>query len=222
MWIIWYGPTAVVSDSSSRASQVDGAAESGRLDTLEWLWGRLGGHRDDIVWENAMDAATGAGQLAAVEWLIDRHCTAFDYVFYWAARNGHVDVLDLLWKRVGLDQKATAKMANDSAKSGSVPMLQWVVDHEMPLNSSACHSAASRGHLDALRFLRSHHCPWDGRTLRDAALNGHLDILQWALANGCPWTAEDRQYCLRVCPGHRPGLRRWIKECWPEPPKEDE
>ena len=76
------------------------------------------------------------------------------------------------------------------------------------------------GHLDALRFLRSLHCPWDGHTLKWAAYNGHLNTLQWALVNGCPWTAEDRQECLRNCPRHRTGMRRWIKECWSEkPPK---
>jgi hypothetical protein len=110
-----------------------------------------------------------------------------------------------------------------SARSGSIPMLQWVVDHGLPLTVGACATAASEGHLDALRFLRSHHCPWDGWTLKRAAHNGHLDILQWTLANGCPWTAEDRQECLRGCPRHPPGLRRWIEECWPEePPQERE
>ena len=214
---------AVMSDSlSPRTPQPRGAAEAGRLDTLEWLWGRLG-HPAAFIWQHTLEGAAKAGQLAAVEWLLDRGCKGWSNHFYWAARGGHVDVVALLWKRVDIDQSQHAELVMASAQSGSLPMLQWVVERRLPLISNACTWAASRGHLDALRFLRSHHCPWDGATLKGAAINGHLDILQWALANGCPWTAEDRLECLRYCPRRRPGLRRWIEECWPvEPPKEEE
>ena len=200
-----------------------GAAEAGRLDTLAWLWERLGGDPKDDVWETSLWAACKAGQLAAAEWLLDRGRKGNDSHIQWAAKGGHVDVVALLWKRVGLDESQHAVLSLMSAESGSIPMLQWVVDHGLSLTSKACEGAAMWGRHDALRFLRSHHCPWDGWTFVEAARYGHLDILQWALANGCPWTAEDRQVCLRGCPRHRPGLRRWIEECWPEePPKEDE
>ena len=216
--------SAAVSGSlSPHIPQARGAAAAGRLDTLAWLWVRLGGDPGATVWMDALWAAAETGQLAVVEWLLDRGCKGDECHFYWAANGGHIDVVALLWKRVGLDESKHADLAGSSAQSGSLPMLQWVVDHGLPLTASACARAVSWGRLDAPRFLRSHHCPWDGLTLKWAATHGHLDILQWALANGCPWTAEDRQWCLRYCPDHRSGLRRWIEECWPvEPPKEDE
>ena len=203
-----------------RTPQAMGAIAAGRLDTLEWLWerlsARLGGDPSATIWSrNALWAAAEAGHMAALEWLLDRGCNGDDNLFYWATGGGHVDVVALMWKRVGLDQSKHAELAKEAAQSGSLPMLQWVVDHGLPLPATACARAALCGHLDALRFLRSHHCPWDGQTLQWAAHNGQLHVLQWALANGCPWTAEDRQECLYGCPGHRPGLRRWIEECWP-------
>ena len=201
---------------SPRTPQAEGAAAAGRLDTLAWLWGRLGGGPEALVWKFALEGAAEAGKLAAVEWLLDRGCKVNTYQVHCAAGGGHIDTVAPLWKRVVLDQSQHADLAARSAQSGSIPMLQWVVDHGLPLTSKACERAAHYGHLDALRFLRRHHCPWDGWTLKLAAGNGHLDILQWALANGCPWTEEDRRECLRRCPGHRIGIRRWIEECWHE------
>ena len=214
---------AVVSGSlSPHTPQASGAAATGRLDTLEWLWGRLGGGNPEaVVWRYALGAATGAGQLAVVEWLLDRGCKVNTYQVHCAAEGGHVDTVALLWKRVVLDEITDFILDKSAAKSGSLPMLQWAVDHGLRLTASACSWAAQYGHLDALRFLRSHRCPWDGQTLVWASENGHLDTLQWALANGCSWTAEVRQACLRYCPRNRPGLRRWIEECWNEDPPQE-
>ena len=186
-WVGWYDPSAIVSGSlSPHTPQAIGAAEAGQLDTLAWLWERLGSDPEADGWERAIDVAASAGQLAAVEWLLDRGCKGEKDHIELAVRGGHVDVVALLWKRVGHDQSQHTKLVIASAHSGSLPMLQWAVDHGLPLTASACASAAWEGHLDALRFLRSHHCPWDGWTLKWAATHGHLDILQWALANGLP------------------------------------
>ena len=201
---------------STHTPQANGAAEEGRLDTLEWLWERLGGNPEAVVWMNALEKAANAGQLAAVKWLLDRGCKCNEFSFLAAAGGGHVEVVALLWKRVGLGESKHAELAEWSAKSGSLPMLKWMVDHGLRLAASACSWAAQYGHLDALRFLRSYHCPWKGWTLKSAVGNGHLDTLQWALANGCPWTVEDRRKCLRLGPRHRTGIRRWIEECWHE------
>ena len=215
-YLVW--PVLLCLAHCPRTPQAKGAAAAGRLDTLEWLWGRLGGDPAAGVWRIAIGEAAKAGQLAAVEWLLDRGCKGNKNHIELAASGGHVDVVALLWKHVGLDESKHAELAEEAAQSGSLPMLQWVVDHGLPLPATACARAALCGHLDALRFLRGHHCPWNGLTLKWAAHNGHLDILQWALANGCPWTAADRQWCLRDYPPCRSGLRRWIEECWPEEP----
>ena len=96
---------------------------------------------------NALREACKAGQLAAVEWLLDRGCKCNQFFLYRAANGGHVDVVALLWKRVGLDQSKHADFVEWSALSGSIPLLQWVVDHGLPLTSDACASAALCGHL---------------------------------------------------------------------------
>ena len=172
-----------------RAPQADGAAAAGRLDTLEWLWERLGGNPEAIVWRNSVGAAANAGQRSVVEWLLDRRCTVHGSCIMTAAEGGHVDVVKLLWKRVGLDQSYHADLAAWSAESGSLTLLQWIVEHTLPLTNKACASTAQCNHLDALRFLRRHHCPWDGWTLRAAALlwpPGHPAVGpgQWVSLDG--------------------------------------
>ena len=155
-----------------------------------------------------------------MEWIPDRGCKCPVFSALTAVQHGHVDIADLLWKRGEFGLIRSDLIVRDSVCSGSLRMLQWAMDHSLTLTEDACKEAAKTGHLDALRFLRSHHFPWDGDTLRGAVCGGHLDILQWALANGCPWTVEDRQECLRYCHRRRPGMRRWIGECWPEEPWE--
>ena len=199
-----------------RTPQANGAAAAGRLDTLEWLWQRLGGNPEASVWNHALGEAAEAGQLAAVKWMLDQGCKCYENYFYWAVKSGHVDVVALLWKRIGIEESKDCILGEEVAEFGSLSMLQWMVDHGLPLTVRACATAAQYGHLDALRFLRSHHCPWDSGVLQVAAYNGHLDILQWALANECPWAVKDRQDCLRLCPRHRTGMRCWIEECWPK------
>ena len=44
-----------------RTPQAEGAAAAGRLDTLEWLWGRLCGNPDQRIWNNALYEASKAG-----------------------------------------------------------------------------------------------------------------------------------------------------------------
>ena len=188
------------------------------------MWELLGGNPNACSWRIALEAAARAGRLEVLKWLIDHGCQCGIEILYQAATGGSVDVIEFVWKRIDVKVCNRIYLAVDSAASGSIPMLQWMVDHGLPLTARACATAVRYGHLDALRFLRSHHCPWDGDTLMWAARNGHLDILQWALASGCPWTAADRQNCLQYCSAlRRPGMRRWIGECWPEePPQEKE
>ena len=218
--LVWPECCCVWLTVTAYTPQAIGAAAAGRLDTLEWLWGRLGDNPAARAWTEAFYSAARAGNLATMEWLLDRGCRCPEFSALTAVQHGHVDIADLLWKRGGFGLIRSTRIVRESGYSGSLRMLQWAIHHNLTLTEGACKEAARAGHLDALRFLRSHHCPWDGDTVRNAVYSGHLDILQWALANGCPLGSMDRTFFLRYCPDHPPGLRRWIEECWPEEPRE--
>ena len=81
---------AVVSGSlSPRTPQANGAAAAGRLDTLEWLWKRLGVTPAALVWENAFGAAAKYGQLETAKWMLDRGCNVNTYQVHCAAEGGN-------------------------------------------------------------------------------------------------------------------------------------
>ena len=164
---------------------------------------------------------TGAseGALEAVKWLLEKGCLLDSQALWQASRGGHVAMVEFLWDRCGpLATNDGRSIVLGAVRSGFVPILRWAYDRNLPFSANLCEMAAKRGQLDVLRFLRSHLCPWNRWTFVEAARCGHLDILQWALANGCPWTAWDRRECLHIFHQSRPGMRRWIEECWPEEP----
>ena len=108
----------------------------------------------------------------------------FDIYFsYWAAKNGHLDVLK--WARSeGCPWNSWT--CTNAARNGYLDILKWARANGCPWDAWTCAYAANDGHLDVLKWLRSADCPWDTKTYAFAAENGHLDILKWARENGCP------------------------------------
>ena len=129
--LVWPG-LLCLAHCPPRTPQADGAAAAGRLDTLAWLRGQLGGDPTALVWHNDLLGGsrgwpTGSGGVACSTGATN----ATSFTLTGPPGVGNVDVVALLWKRVVLDQSQHTKLVIASARSGSLPMLQWAVDHEL-------------------------------------------------------------------------------------------
>ena len=80
-----------------------------------------------------------------------------------------------------------------AAKNGHLDVLQWARANGCPWDELTCVYAAENGHLDGLQWARANGCEWDYRTCSRAAKYGHLSVLQWARENGCPQNNSDSQ-----------------------------
>jgi hypothetical protein len=74
-----------------------------------------------------------------------------------------------------------------AARGGHIDVLEWLaITHKVlcRFDSRMCAQAAAGGHLQTLQWLRSQRCPWSQTTLELAAQHGHADVIAWATKNG--------------------------------------
>ena len=104
------------------------------------------------------------------------------------------EALSLPYERVvGLLGGTGEYLCNYAAFRGSVRLLKWTRENNLPWSIQTCSTAAGNGQLPALQFLHENGCPWDSNTCLYAADNGDLPVLKYLHENGCPW---DRCTCL--------------------------
>ena len=60
-----------------------------------------------------------------------------------------------------------------SEESPGPDILQWLLEHDCPMEEDTCPTAALHGHLEVLKWAREHGCVWD-ETCASAAQGGHL------------------------------------------------
>ena len=104
------------------------------------------------------------------------------------------EALSLPYERVvGLLGGTGEYLCNYAAFRGSVRLLKWTRENNLPWSIQTCSTAAGNGQLPALQYLHENGCPWDSNTCLYAADNGDLPVLKYLHENGCPW---DRCTCL--------------------------
>ncbi|TMW68231.1 hypothetical protein Poli38472_007903 [Pythium oligandrum] len=101
-------------------------------------------------------------------------------VMDFAARNGHLDILQWLNDTKTLNRCSTRAM-DDAAKNGYLAIVQWLHENRQEgCTVKAMDGAAMNGHLDVLQWLhlsRKEGCTKKAMDL--AAQNGRLDVLEW-------------------------------------------
>nr|KAJ3418397.1 hypothetical protein HK105_008361 [Polyrhizophydium stewartii] len=102
---------------------VEFAAGAGHLELVQWLRSRMPG----VEWPAAiMDAAAGSGNLDL--WLAEKAQTGCpEHAFRWAAKNGHVEVLDFL----RLQYPSVFAVADDTTftLARHLGVLKWLKEH---------------------------------------------------------------------------------------------
>ena len=152
----------------------------------------LEGLQADIVFKDGQlqSQAVISGHVAAVAWLLDHSPT-----WCWggsacllAVRNGHVEVLRLLYCRC--------------------PPYPWV-----PWDDSCMKAAVLRGHRTILKFLHAQGSPWMLKGVCMAAAKGDLQLLEWMRQQDPPFPWDSL-----VCMAASNNLQtlRWLLSPHPE------
>ena len=75
-----------------------------------------------------------------------------------------------------------------AARNGHLHILEYLVERKFDeYDEDACAYAAENGHLDCLKYLHeTAKAPWDSRAVREAHKNNQPECLQYLLDNNCP------------------------------------
>jgi hypothetical protein len=150
--------------------------------------------QEDATSEDSDDEGTQAGPLllrvqnfvgsvVRLAWAKETGCLWNDVICFFAAKDGHLEVLK--W---ALERRCPwhSQVCSVAALGGHLEVLQWAREHGCEWDGHTSAFAAGKGHLEVLRWTHEHGCPWDASTCSKAAQGGHLHILQYARAHGCP------------------------------------
>ena len=115
------------------------------------------------------------------------------YLLNYAAFQGSAEVLR--WLMEEKDWELNEDTGWWAGMSGSVEVLEHLLERGYEFDMMACSGAARGGCLEALKFLRGLDppCPWNRGTCAYAVQGGHLDVLKWARSQDppCPWERDD-------------------------------
>ncbi|XP_069102299.1 uncharacterized protein [Argopecten irradians] len=108
---------------------------------------------------------------------------------YWAALNGHREIVELLLSH-GADPNSALASA---ARGGHIDIVQMLLSHGAdPKKDDALYKAAFYGHREIVELLLSHGAdPNSGDALYEAALNGHREIVELLLSHGADPNSGD-------------------------------
>ena len=75
-----------------------------------------------------------------------------------------------------------------AARNGHLHILEYLVERKYDqYNEDACYWAAEEGHLDCLKYLHeTTKAPWNSQAVYYAHENNHTECLQYLLENNCP------------------------------------
>ncbi|GLE02881.1 hypothetical protein PINS_up011745 [Pythium insidiosum] len=110
-------------------------------------------------------------------------------VMDFAARNGHLEILQWLHGTPALSRCSTRAM-DDAAKNGHLDIVQWLhANRTEGCTLKAMDGAAMNGHLGIVQWLHAHRSEGCTTKAMDlAAQNGHVAVLAWLdahRAEGC-------------------------------------
>jgi len=174
------------------------AAQNGHLHIIEWLYQRSAdvdfahlaaiiGHLPILQSCNdiSIDTCTTAaihGHIDCLEWLIDNDCECDFEVCDSAAQYGQCDVVKYLYSRGFRCQDGLAL----AAASGNLELVQWLYDHNAPINGDEFECAASSGNIEMLDWLYDNGFVLDYYAYRGAICAGNIDVCEWLFEHNCP------------------------------------
>ena len=171
------------------------AAESGQLETLQWLCSRLKDEARDRVLSDTLVSACSTSQMHVADWL--RSLDDVDYrkaiarAWEHSCSRGHLEVVQWLWVWGVMNRDRASLMAwRHACSRGHIGILVWLSDENPPTEAAwvdGWTAACSAGKLDVAQWVwsrnPSHELRWQQSRLasgwRDACQSGSLTLIQW-------------------------------------------
>ena len=181
------------------------AAESARLDVLEWLKEHHLLLDLDVMYMVQESAATN-GHLAVLKLLKEIGVQDGPKITSAAAQSGDLETLK--WVRE-LGYPWHPRTFRHVATKPGWDVLMWLREQGCPWGEGAISGAAMKGRLDVVKkWMRDLGCPLEDFVCSCAARAGQLEMLKWFHERGCPW---DQNCCAAARGGHLEVLM-WLKE----------
>ncbi len=159
-----------------------GAAASGNLPLLRWLWGQQG-LGVMLTGREGLSLFSGEGAM--------RHETLCGRVLRSALQHDHVAVAEWLVDEVGwplpLEQDRAHVLMWEAAGGGrGGEAVRWLLDRGVPVQGGGLWPAAKAGNLETVRLLHEDHgVPLDEEMFVVAAGSGSVPTASWLLQAGC-------------------------------------
>lgn len=196
------------------------AAKGGHVHVLKWLWTlKVDRNPQHRVWGPLeWAAATGAGRLAALQYLYEKGIAWDSTATYAAAYGGHLDVLEWMLANGAPRPKSFAQKLCErnrldvlcwlharggggvagpfdsilswAAVYGRVDIIRWAVENGAECPTGLYAAAANGGHVGVFEYLRALAIPWDSSTLSTLASKGYVGAFKWAYEHGAPWIGD--------------------------------
>ncbi len=161
-----------------------GAAETGNLSLLRWLWGQQG---LDVM-------LTGRGGLSLFYDEAAMRQTLCELVLTSALRHDHVAVAEWLVDEVGCPlpleqepQRERGLVWGAAGDGGSGEAVRWLLDRGVPVHAEGLWHVVKAGKLETVRLLHEDHgVPLTERVFGAAAGSRSVPTATWLLQAGCP------------------------------------
>jgi hypothetical protein len=147
---------------------------------------------------------------------IERGCPLNSIGVYFAARRGHLDVLQWFLKQPMSQYEWKYRIEgvyHSAAEGGQLKIIQWLRENDYPWDSHVGQYAARGGHLETFVWLHEHGFPLDKdsikATIHSAIAYGHLEILKWLKTQEC--TFDYYTLWLAAQNGHFE-IFKWLRE----------
>jgi hypothetical protein len=216
------------------------AAAHGHVETLEWLlekeipWkptvlidAASAGHLHVLQWAkekklvlpplNSMGQCALSGNLEVLRWVRDNHYW-LNYCFIWAAKKGHVHVLEwLAGERVRPDEMELQSCYFLAGEEGHVAVLEWMEGQGWMTREAAYvevyQKAARRGQIEVLRWMRERQHPGMEGVCKEGARYGMLEVVKWGREEGGPWDQQKADEMMRAAvDGGSLEVMKWVQE----------
>ncbi|PNH01265.1 Ankyrin repeat domain-containing protein, partial [Tetrabaena socialis] len=130
-------------------------------------------------------SAAGAGNMAALQYVLGQGSGVDDDMMVTAAEGGHIAVMEVLRVRCAPMDEETVRTA---AAAGHLQAVAWLVERlgaDRALKTDVFAAAAQAGSMELLGWLRVWGCPWDATVFAAGAEGGSEEQLEWLVEQGC-------------------------------------